>query len=441
MPLDIVARQRTAPVDETSRAALAARGLEPRLVATDDPDGFAAWLQVIARGFLDGERSPEQIEANRERSGYRRITGIYDGTSPNPDAPVATIASWIAELSLPGGRVIPSCAITAVSVSPTHRRRGIARAMVEGELRIAADLGVPMAMLTVSESTLYGRYGFAPAASSASWRIDVKRAAWIGPEPGGRVDFISREQLRALVVDLHERVRPTVPGEISVPTGHWDTFAGTRPDAKEGGQLRAIQYTDESGVARGLALYRVSENEEDFTKSAVRISYLLSETDDAYASLWRFFIELDLVAEVRAEERAVDEPLLWMISDQRAATVTVRDHQYVRILDVPEVLGARTFGAAGLLALEVDDPIGIAGGRWLLEVDDDGRGVVTDWDTERPPEGATVVALGIAELSAVSLGGVSLATLAAAGRVRTTDAATAARVLGWHVTPRLSIWY
>ncbi|MBU4464251.1 MAG: GNAT family N-acetyltransferase, partial [Actinobacteria bacterium] len=339
------------------------------------------------------------------------------------------------------GRVIPSCAITAVSVSPTHRRRGIARAMVEGELRIAADLGVPMAMLTVSESTLYGRYGFAPAAASASWRIDVKRAAWIGPEPGGRVDFISREQLRALVVDLHERVRPTVPGEISVPTGHWDTFAGTRPDAKEGGQLRAIQYTDESGVARGLALYRVSENEEDFTKSAVRISYLLSETDDAYASLWRFFIELDLVAEVRAEERAVDEPLLWMISDQRAATVTVRDHQYVRILDVPEVLGARTFGAAGLLALEVDDPIGIAGGRWLLEVDDDGRGVVTDWASERAPEGATVVALGIAELSAVSLGGVSLATLAAAGRVRTTDAATAARVLGWHVTPRLSIWY
>ena len=51
------------------------------------------------------------------------------------------------------------------------------------------------------------------------------------------------------------------------------------------------------------------------------------------------------------------------------------------------------------------------------------------------------VALGVEELSAAYLGGVSLATLAAAGRVQTTDAAAAARVFGWHAAPRLSIWY
>ena len=79
-----------------------------------------------------------------------------------PDAPVATIASWIGELTVPGGRGIPSCAISAVTVAPTHRRRGIARAMLEGELGAALDAGAPIAMLTVSESTLYGRYGFAP---------------------------------------------------------------------------------------------------------------------------------------------------------------------------------------------------------------------------------------------------------------------------------------
>ena len=78
------------------------------------------------------------------------------------------------------------------------------------------------------------------------------------------------------------------------------------------------------------------------------VSYLLAETDDAYAALWRFFLELDLVGEVRAHELSVDEPLLWMISDQRAATVMVRDHQYVRILDVPAALEARTFGAPGV---------------------------------------------------------------------------------------------
>lgn len=39
--------------------------------------------------------------------------------------------------------------------------------MMQGELNTAATLGVPVATLTVSESTLYGRYGFAPAAAAA----------------------------------------------------------------------------------------------------------------------------------------------------------------------------------------------------------------------------------------------------------------------------------
>jgi len=429
------------PVNEASRARLASGGLEARLVSVGDAEQFANWLQVVARGFLDGERSDEQVTATRERSGYRRLTGIYDPSAPMPDAPVASIASWIGELTVPGGRGIPSCAISAVTVAPTHRRRGIARAMLEGELGAAVDAGAPVAMLTVSESTLYGRYGFAPAAASASWHIDVKRASWIGPRPGGRVDFIPRERLRELVAPLHERVRLTAAGEIDVPGGHWDNFAGTRPDAKDPGNNRAIQYADEDGEVRGLALYSVRENDKDFTKSTVTVSYLLAETRDAYAALWRFFVELDLVGEVRAHELSVDEPLLWMISDQRAASVTVSDHQYVRILDVPAALEARTFGAPGVLALEVADVLGIAAGRWLLAVDADGHGTVTPWDATEPPDGAVAVTLGIEELSAVYLGGVSLATLAAAGRVTSTDAAAAARVFGWHSAPRLSIWY
>ena len=156
-----------APVDPVSRDRLAGTGLDYRLVPVDG-DAFPAWLQVVARGFQDGERTDEQVAANRERSGYRRLTGVYDPAAPMADHPVASIASWIGRLTVPGGADIPSCAISAVTVAPTHRRRGIARAMLEGELRAAVAAGAPMAMLTVSESTLYGRYGFAPAAASAN---------------------------------------------------------------------------------------------------------------------------------------------------------------------------------------------------------------------------------------------------------------------------------
>jgi len=431
---------RAAPVHEPARVRLADSGLEYRVVPVDGDD-FPKWLQVVARGFQDGERSEEQIATIRERSGYRRVTGVYDPAGPIPGAPVATIASWMGELTVPGGAAVPSCAISAVTVAPTHRRRGIARAMLEGELGAALAVGAPLAMLTVSESPLYGRYGFAPAALSASWRIETKRAAWIGPRPAGRIDFITRERLRELIAPLHERVRRANAGEIDVPGGFWDNYAGTTPTAEKAGEKRAVQYADTDGEVRGLAIYSVHGNDDDFTKARVQVGYLLAETDDAYASLWRFLLELDLVAEVEADLMSVDEPLRWMIADQRAATVTLRDHQYVRILDVAAALEARRFGAGGMVALDVADPLGHAAGRFLLEVDADGRGTVAPWQTDAAPEGAVEVSLGIEQLSAVYLGGVSLATLAAAGRVRSTDASAAARVFAWHTAPRLSIWY
>ncbi|MCR2784292.1 MULTISPECIES: GNAT family N-acetyltransferase [unclassified Microbacterium] len=430
---------KAAPVDTGSQQTLAARNLDYRTLSHDGP-AYDAWLQALARGFQDGERDDEQITVNRESTAYRRLTGVYDSAGPMAELPVATAASWIGELSVPGGRGIPSCAITSVTVSPTHRRRGIARAMLEGELRGAAAAGVPMAMLTVSESTLYGRYGFAPAAASSSWTIETKRARWVGPLPTGRVDFIPRARMRQLAPVLHERARLSSPGEIDVPLGHWDNIAGTRPDAKEAGKLRALQYADADGEVSGLAVYTVEGNDDDFTKAAVSVVYLLAVTDDAYAALWRFLLELDLVSTVKAHEQSVDEPLLWMIDDQRAATVTLRDHQYVRILDVPETLSARSYGAPGRFALEVSDPLDIAAGRYLLDVRADGRATVSALDGDAPAD-AVPLALGIRELSAAYLGGVSIATLARAGWVHTTDAAAAARTFGWHVAPRLSIWY
>ncbi|QKJ21122.1 GNAT family N-acetyltransferase [Microbacterium hominis] len=427
--------------DPVSRDRLAAGGLDLRVEDRTDAQGYAAWLQVAARGFLDGERTQEQVDAAFERSGYRRRSAVYDPAAAMPEAPVATIASWIGGLTVPGGRAVPSCAVSAVTVSPTHRRRGIARALLEGELRAAAAAGVPLAMLTVSESTLYGRYGFAPAALSASWRIDTKRARWAGPQPEGRVDFVPRARLRELAPALHERVRLSRPGEIDVPAGHWDGMAGTLPGAKDPGRTRAIQYADAGGEVRGVALYSVHGNDDDFTKASVTIGYLLAETDDAYAALWRFFVEMDLVAQVRADEQSVDEPLRWMIDDQRAAVVTIADHQYVRVLDVPAALTARSYGAPGTLALQVEDPLGIAGGEFLIEVDAQGAAEVHAGTAGDARAGAVPVALGIAELSAMYLGGVSAIALAAAGRIRTPDPAAVARVFGWHQVPRLSIWY
>ena len=437
---DIADRHHDAPIDQVSREALAAQGLDLRLVPRTDAERFAAWQQALSRGFFEPEQNDKQREAAFERHDERRLVGAYDPASPQPDWPVATFGTFVADLSLPGGRSIPSCAITEVTVAPTHRRRGIMRSMMEGELRAARETGLAVAMLTASESTIYGRFGFASAALGAHVKIEVPRVRWIGERPGGRVDFVSRERARELVPALHARASLTRPGEITMQRGHWDRLAGTRPDAEHPETLRALQYASSDGSVDGVAVYTAEEDSVDFTKSKVRIHALIAATADAYAALWRHFLEMDLIGQVTASELAVDEPVLWMIGDRRAATVTVRDHQYVRILDVREALEARRYATPGALVLEVTDPLGFAEGTWHLSVDDDGRATgnaATDGETRD----AVRVRLGITELSAAYLGSVSLATLAAAGRVQATDAIAAATLFAWPETARLSFWY
>jgi predicted acetyltransferase len=145
------------------------------------------------------------------------------------------------------------------------------------------------------------------------------------------------------------------------------------------------------------------------------------------------------VQSVEAELRSIDEPVRWMISDWRAAKVTTWEHQYLRILDVPAAFTARGYDGAGAIALEVDDPAGFASGRWVLQVAG-GRATVEQREADDIP----TLALGVAELSALYLGGVRATDLVFAGRARevTSGSARAAdAVLHSLVEPSLSGWY
>lgn len=427
----------SAALDDSLRSAIEAQGLRVDRVGDDDRAGADRWLDAMSRGFLDGERNDIQRAESFERSRYRRKIGVYDPQAVQPDEPVATFASWGAELTLPGRATVPMCAVSSVTVAPTHRRRGILSRVMAGELRTAVSLGYPIAGLTVSESGIYGRFGFAPAAAAASWEISTRRARWIGPDAPGRLDFVTREQGRDAAAALHERFRLTSPGEIDMPGGHWDRFFGTRPDAEKAEKLRAVQYRSPAGAVDGVALYTITENDDEWAASTADVVLLLAATDDAYAGLWRFLLSLDLVGTVRAGELSVDEPLWWMIADQRAARISIRDHQYLRILDVPAALEARRYDVDDVVALEVADPLEIADGTFVLSAGEEPGVDVVD----EPPLGVPLVRLGVAELSAILLGGVSPVTLARAGRIRTDDPHRIARVFASTTVPRLSFWY
>jgi predicted acetyltransferase len=431
------------PIDPIAKKNLANQGLRFALLKSSD-DTWAAWYQAMNRGFYVPITDVEVVVARADAFAHRRLSGLYDDTAADAATPIATASGWVADLTVPGQRSIPSWAISTITVAPTHRRRGIARNLMESELRTAAKLGVPVAILTASEATIYERFGFAPAAMRADWTIDTTRATWTGPIPDGRVQLVTTEQARDEGGhDILKRALPQTPGQMYFGGHLWNRLFGMpgRGDPKE---MRVVRYDDADGTPQGLAIYKV-EDPGDYLPEIARVVYLTTATDDAYAALWRYLIELDLVGTVKAQLRSVDEPVRWQISDSRAAVEDrVGDHLWLRVLDVKTTLEARHYHAPGTFVLELDDPLGFADGCWLLSIDDAGVGTVTQLNDREGFGENHHLAMNVRDLGAIYLGATSVSTLVKAGRIdqKTMGAALAAdAAFRSTVVPWLSTWF
>ena len=429
---------KTLPIDAQSAASLDQNGLRLTLVDTDDKVAFERWAQADNRGFNGEWMNEKDAEGLMLGMGERRTTAVFDDSGADPGMPIGTVNSWPVAITVPGGNVVDTWGISSVTVAPTHRRKGIARALLEAELRTASALGLPFAALTVSEATIYSRFGFAPAVMAAELSIETHRARWIGPAASGRVQFVPRAQLREQATALIESARIQTPGEIRAWPRLWDNrFGLTSMSEGDGKKIRAIRYDDADGEAQGFAVYTLKEDESDYSRHTVTVGYLLALTPDAYAGLWQHLLDLDLVSTLKAPLRSVDEPLYWQIADQRAITSTVHDHLWLRILDVPASLSARTYSAPLDTVLEVTDTLGFAAGRYRLLIE---GGTATIAETVD----AAALTLSVNELSALYLGGVSANTLARAGRIVEHSAGAAAALDGAFrgpVAPWLSVWF
>jgi predicted acetyltransferase len=141
---------------------------------------------------------------------------------------------------------------------------------------------------------------------------------------------------------------------------------------------------------------------------------------------------VDLVGTVRMPKASPDDPLRHLVTDGRALTGPVLDALWVRLVDVDRALAARRYPAPIDLVIEVRDEFcPWNAGRWRLAGHPAGGYCGrTDLDPD--------LVLGIEELSAAYLGGTSLATLQAAGRVTEVSPGAvtlAATAFGWPVTP------
>jgi predicted acetyltransferase len=374
-------------------------------------DELVAWFTASSTAFYIWPNDPAAMaESRRETLEIDRALGAFeDGTI------VGTFRSFSTRLTVPGGNRIPVNAISAVTVRPTHRRRGILRQMIAEDMRRAVARGDVASILIAAEWPIYGRFGFGPATWQARWTLRT-RATTFDIAPTGRVEVVDRLAARQVLPAIYGAYAAGQPGEIERPEHRWDHELGLvespgRP--RWNGQV-AIHRND-AGDPDAYVRFHGEEHWDDMAPDhRLIIDELHGATLEAEIDLWRHLAQMDLTAMVEGEVRREHEPMKWHLADGRAARVTsVTDFLWLRVLDVERALGERTYERDGTFVLEVIDDVdgapGPAAGRYRLEVRD-GAGTCTRSDA------APELTLDVRDLSAALLGGTRVADAFRAGR-------------------------
>ena len=149
--------------------------------------------------------------------------------------------------------------------------------------------------------------------------------------------------------------------------------------------------------------------------AGLSVSELIATDAAATAALWTDLLTRDLIGEIVARKRPVDDPLLEMLADRRRARASLTDGLWVRLTDVPAALRQRRYSCAADVVIEVTDELLPANaGRWRLQCPGPADGGTAS--CERTTAAADIE-LPVAVLGAGYLGGIRLGALAAAGLV------------------------
>jgi predicted acetyltransferase len=318
------------------------------------------------------------------------------------DGIVGVAAAYDMTMTLPGGAALPSRGVAWVSVPATHRRRGILRALMTDQLRGFVEAGGPLAMLTASHASIYGRFGYGEATRNRHVEIDPRFAEFRpgAPDPGG-VRFAETSEIGAHAADVHRRWAARTPAAVSRSEAWWTRFLHDRDYSRGGGTaMFHLAHPD------GWAVYRSRWGSDGTTLRAE----VFAATDAAHAALWRVLLSQELVKTVEARV-PLDDPLPLLLTDPRLVTTTsVEDGLWLRVLDVPAVLATRRYAVEVDVVLDVRDDFLGRGGRFRLQGGPDGATCIP---TAEPAE----VTLDIADLGSLVTGCGRARRLAAADRL------------------------
>lgn len=383
-----------------------------------DMPAFRQWQDAVRQGFHESRANDDmtKLSVDLVREDEAVLRGAYRAAASalrHPERPVATFVSFAKSMTMPDRTQLPAHLISDVTVSPTDRRRGLLRRLMTDDLTEAHERGLPIAALTVSEATIYGRFGFGPATFVNAIEVDTSQRFSLRQRSSGTVEMIEPEAIWPVAQQVFGRFHERTPGSITRPaferphtTGEWDFEKQAKDD-----QLRAAVHLDDSGEPDGYVTYLFAGWDKRPRTIAVRS--LVGADTAAELALWEFLGSIDLVEQITfGRARPGGGALPWALVDQRGIKITsAEDGVWVRILDADACLAHNGWTGSGEVTIGVEDALGFASGTFVLRGHE---GSVAVERTETEPE----VAIDLDALGSLLFGAVDVSTLAAASRVR-----------------------
>ncbi|MGW3626778.1 GNAT family N-acetyltransferase [Streptomyces sp. NPDC000880] len=374
------------------------------------PSEWDDWYGKLMLAFGGAGEPQEERELWDSLTEHGRSIGAWDG-----DDCVGTAGAFSFGVSVPGGAMVPAAGVTMVSVAATHRRRGVLTSMMRRQLDDVRCWGEPLAVLTASEPEIYGRFGYGIATQQMSAQIDTVRGRITVPEVADavRLRFAEVAEVAAECEAVYVRSIGSRPGMLARKPG-WERLPLLDPPGERDGAspMQCVVAEREGEIVGFVRFHNKPEWEPRGPSGTITLRHIEALDPVTYAVLWRFLFDIDLTVKVVARNRPVDDPLLHLVNDVRRLEVRVRDGLFVRLVDLGAALEARTYRTPVDVVFDVEDAFcPWNGGRWRLTGDSKGA------SCKRTEDDADL-ALSVRELGAAYLGGVSLAALAGAGRVR-----------------------
>jgi predicted acetyltransferase len=333
-----------------------------------------------------------------------RVHGAWEGGRA-----VGGAGAFPFELTVPGGRV-PAAGVTVVGVLPTHRRRGVLKSMMRAQLDACRERGEPVAYLWATEDTIYGRFGYGIASFAGEIELPRERSTYYAPfEPWGDARIVPLEAAEDLVAPVYERVAAETPGMFARTSAWWQARALADPEWRRrgGGDMQCV-VLESDGHPAAYALYRMNTAfDRGVQTGAVDVVEAMGDSPEATRAIWRYLLDVDWMARVKAWLLPLDHPLLLLLAEPRRLRFNIRDGLWVRLVDIGAALSARSYAAPGPVVIDVAD--GFCpwnGGRWR----------VSEKGAERA-ESAPELRCDVTALGSVYLGGFTWAQLARALRV------------------------